>query len=139
MFTGKYPQNHGIPRNGFVLNPENVMLTQILKEAGFHTTGFLGSFALDSRFGFGRAFDNFDEDFDLTMGSEGREQNERIGESVTNSVIRHLDDTGVPENLFLFAHYFDPRCPRPTSTSSRRSRTSWVFRPRPVSTGSRTT
>ena len=41
LFTGKYPHTHGVPRNGFIVHDDNVMLAEILKEAGFATVGFL--------------------------------------------------------------------------------------------------
>jgi arylsulfatase A-like enzyme len=111
LFTGKYPHNHGTPRNGFMINKENVMLPEVLKEAGFHTAGFLGSFALDSRFDFSQGFDHYDEEFEQFIGRDGVDQNQRKAESVTDAVINYLDDKGIPANLFLFAHYFDPHGP----------------------------
>lgn len=111
LFTGKYPHTHGTPSNGFEVNADNVMLTEILKEAGFHTAGFLGSFALDSRFEFDQGFDHYDETFDRLFGTHGYEQDERSAESVTNAAIAYLDQIGTPRNLFLFVHYFDPHTP----------------------------
>ncbi|MCG3125495.1 MAG: Arylsulfatase [Phycisphaerae bacterium] len=111
LFTGTYPHTHGTPSNGFVVNADNVMLTEILKEAGFHTAGFLGSFALDSRFEFDQGFDHYDEKFDRLFGTHGYEQDERSAESVTNAAIAYLDQLGTPRNLFLFVHYFDPHTP----------------------------
>lgn len=110
LFTGKYPHHHGVPRNGFMVNAENVMWTEILKEAGFTTAGFLGSFALDSRFDFAGGFDLYDETFDILAGDPGVDQNQRRAGAVTQAVIDHLE-RGVPEHLFLFVHYFDPHQP----------------------------
>ena len=39
LFTGKYPQSHGTPRNGFVINERNEMLPEVLHEDGFATAG----------------------------------------------------------------------------------------------------
>ncbi len=111
LFTGKYPHSHGVPRNGFTVNPENVLLAEILQTAGFRTAGFLGSFALDSRFGVNRGFDAYDETFSTLMGVGGADQNQRSAAEVTDAVIRYLDQGGVPRNLFLFVHYFDPHLP----------------------------
>lgn len=111
LFTGKYPHNHGTPRNGFMINKNNIMLAELLKEAGFHTAGFLGSFALDSRFDFSQGFDHFDEEFEQFIGLDGVDQNQRSAQAVTDAVIDYLEDTGIPSNLFLFAHYFDPHGP----------------------------
>jgi arylsulfatase A-like enzyme len=111
LLTGKYPHNHGVPRNGFVINPANVMLPEILKGAGFNTAGFLGSFALDSRFDFAQGFDYFNQEFSIRVGDLGADQNQRRASEVTQSVIDYLKRNGVPRNLFLFAHYFDPHAP----------------------------
>jgi arylsulfatase A-like enzyme len=111
LFTGKYTHTHGTPRNGFRVNEHNIMLPEILKRAGFHTAGFLGSFALDSRFGFAQGFDYYDEEFDQLVGDSGADQDQRKAEAVTNAVITYIDKTGIPPHLFLFVHYFDPHKP----------------------------
>ena len=111
LFTGKYPMHHGTARNGFVVNERNSMLAEVLKEAGFRTAGFAGSFSLDSRFGFAQGFDHYDQEFDIYVGDEGADQNQRRAEHVTDAVLAYLDGEGVPDRLFLFAHYFDPHAP----------------------------
>jgi arylsulfatase A-like enzyme len=111
LLTGKYPHHHGVARNGFMVNPDNEMLAEVLAAEGFRTAGFAGSFALDSRFDFAQGFDHFDEEFDVLVGEEGADQNQRSAEAVTDAVIAYLDETGVRGRLFLFAHYFDPHRP----------------------------
>lgn len=111
LFTGKYPHSHGTPRNGFLVNRENQMLPELLKQAGFHTAAFLGSFALDSRFDFAQGFDHYDEDFDVFAGEGGADQNQRSSAAVTDAVIRYLDRIATPDRLFLFVHYFDAHQP----------------------------
>lgn len=111
LFTGTFPHTHGTSQNGFIVNSGNLMLTEILKGAGFHTAGFIGSFALDSRFHFSQGFDYYDETYEKFVGTERRTQNERSAQSVTDATIHYLEQTGVPSNLFLFVHYFDPHKP----------------------------
>ena len=77
LFTGTYPHHHGTPRNGFMVNPENEMLPEILQAEGFHTAGFAGSFALDRRFDFAQGFDHYDQEFDLLTDQAGVDQNQR--------------------------------------------------------------
>ncbi|MHC4158432.1 MAG: sulfatase [Planctomycetota bacterium] len=120
LFTGKYPHSHGTPRNGFMVNQDNVMLAEILKGADFDTIGIPGSFALDSRFSFSRGFDYYDENFDRLVGDQGAFQNERPAKSVTDTAIKYLDNNGIPRNLFLFAHYFDPHAPLTPSSPYNR-------------------
>jgi len=111
LFTGKYPHNHGTPRNGFMVNEQNVMLAEILKDAGFHTVGFAAAFALSARFAFAQGFDHYDESFDTFAEAGARGQPERDARAVTDAAIAYLDEQGVPERLFLFLHYFDPHAP----------------------------
>ena len=111
LFTGKYPHTHGVPRNGFLVHDDNVMLAEILKEAGFATAGFLGSFALHGRFNFAQGFDHFDQRFDILLDGDQIDQNQRRAAAVTDSVIAYLDERGAPPRLFLFVHYFDPHQP----------------------------
>ena len=110
LFTGKHPHTHGTPRNGFTVNHENRMLAEILAKKKFKTIGFIGSFALDSRFFIAQGFDYYDQVFD-TLSDEGDlDQDQRSGRAVTDAVIRYLDED-LPPRLFLFVHYFDPHLP----------------------------
>ncbi len=111
LLTGKYPHTHGAARNGFIVPDDNVMLAEILKETGFRTAAFLASFALDKRFNFAQGFEHFDQTFDMLVGHLGADQNQRRAQAVTDAVIDYLDREGVPQNLFLFVHYFDPHTP----------------------------
>ena len=111
LFTGKHPHHHGTPRNGFMVNRANAMLAEVLQRQGFHTAGFVGSFALDSRFDFAQGFDHYDEDLYIHVGDGGADQDQRSSTMVTDAVIKYLDQIDTPERLFLFAHYFDPHQP----------------------------
>jgi len=111
LFTGKYPHTHGVPRNGFIVHDDNVMLPEVLKEAGFTTAGFLGSFALHSRFNFAQGFDYLDERFEIFLDGDEIDQNQRRAAAVTDAVLAYLDEHGIPPRLFLFVHYFDPHQP----------------------------
>ncbi len=111
LMTGNYPHHHGTPRNGFLVNEKNEMLAEILTDAGFHTAGFAGSFALDSRFGFAQGFAHYDESWDVLVAPGGADQNQRSAARVTDSVLEHVDASEIPERLFIFAHYFDPHAP----------------------------
>lgn len=111
LFTGNYPQTHGVPRNGFTVDDANVTLAETLAENGFTTAGFAASFALSARFGIAQGFQRYDESFDREGGVGGRMQNERDAASVTDAVLGYLDERPVPQRLFLFVHYFDAHAP----------------------------
>jgi arylsulfatase len=111
LFTGLYPRRHGVARNGFMVNDQNVTLAEVLGGAGFHTAGFIGSFALDQVFDFDQGFDVWNQDFEIEFDPERADQNQRRAEAVTDAVLAHLDRVGSEERLFLFAHYFDVHSP----------------------------
>jgi len=108
LLTGKYPHHHGVPRNGFMVNLLNEMLPEILGESGFVTAGFAGSFVLSDAFDFAQGFDHYDEDLESYVDAK---HSQRRAEDVTDAIIEYLDETGVPDRLFLFAHYYDPHRP----------------------------
>lgn len=112
LMTGSWPHTHGVARNGFVVHEDNVMLAEILRSAGFHTAGVLGSFALESRFRFDQGFDHYDEHFDVLVGAAGADQNQRRGDRVTRAALEHVDRVmHEVQRLFLFVHYFDTHAP----------------------------
>ena len=123
IMTGCYPHTHGVPRNGFMVDRRNVMLAELLADAGFHTAGFLGSFALESLFDFDQGFDAFDEDFDLMAFADedvGRDQNQRTADRVTDAVLAHVESVEA-DRMFLFVHYFDAHQPyEPPADFARR-------------------
>lgn len=115
IFTGTYPQTHGVARNGFVVNPANETLAELFSEAGWATGAVLGSFALESRFGLDQGFDRFDENFDLQIGvtadrTLSRDQNQRQAGGVTTAALAQFAQVQ-DERSFHFVHYFDPHVP----------------------------
>jgi hypothetical protein len=110
IMTGLYPHTHGVVRNGFTLSAENETLAQILKRSGFRTAAFLGSFALDRRFGFDRGFDVFDETFDIALDARNFDQDQRRAAAVTDAALSWVEKAP-REPAFLFVHYFDAHVP----------------------------
>lgn len=127
LMTGSWPHTHGVVRNGFTVHPDNRMLAELLREVGFHTAGFLGSFALESRFDFDQGFDVYDEEFPILVGEDTSDQNQRLAEDLTRAALKHVervkDDA---DRLFLFLQYFDPHAPYGPPVSEGRTRTTMV-------------
>lgn len=117
LVTGTYPRTHGVPRNGFVLPRELTTLAERLGAAGFWCAAFLGSFALDARFGFDQGFDHFDQRFDIGVGALGADQDQRSSDAVVGATLAHVDLVRARRGfaregrLFLFVHLFDPHAP----------------------------
>ena len=113
ILTGLYPPGHGVRENvGYTLDPGIPTLAEVLSGGGWTTAGFVSAFVLDSRWGIGRGFDHYFDDFDLAefdtpnLGSVQRSGDVTIGEAV-----RWLD--GRPRNapFFLWLHLYDPHDP----------------------------
>jgi arylsulfatase A-like enzyme len=114
IFTGRSPRSHGVPRNGFVVNPANLTLAELLGEAGFDTLAVIGSFALESMFGLDQGFARYDEEFGLEYSPGLYDQNQRRAGAVTDRALQLLDGSlgqASDRRVFLFAHYFDAHAP----------------------------
>ena len=108
LFTGRYPRTHGVPRNGFLLNDRNTTLAEILKQQGYHTAGFVASFALNRRYNLHQGYDLWD---DAYQGKTAGLENQRSAERVTDAALAHVDGQTAPAPVHLFVHYYDPHRP----------------------------
>lgn len=111
MFTGLYPQDHGVRYNLlFRLGPEALTLAEVLSAEGFATGGFPATFILDTRFGLNQGFE--------TYADAPRPDDDRT--SHRTAIMRHASD-GVdlaldwlstqPEKAFVWLHFYDPHWP----------------------------
>lgn len=109
MLTGLYPAEHGLLRNGQVLDPALPRLSTVLSTAGYHTAAFMGAHVMDSRFAFDLGFDVFDAKM------RGPNAHERPAEEVVSRAIEWLES--VPEGpRFLWVHVYDPHRPFESTT-----------------------
>jgi tetratricopeptide (TPR) repeat protein len=92
-----------VHENGRYLSEKVPLLAEQMKSAGYRTAAFVSAFALARRFGLGRGFDVYDEDF-----GNGRE--ERTAKETTDRVVDYLGRQS-PQPLFLWVHYYDPHYP----------------------------
>jgi arylsulfatase A-like enzyme/tetratricopeptide (TPR) repeat protein len=113
IMTGTYPPRHGIRENvGYFLGDSQPTIAESLKGGGRETGGFVSAFVLDSRWGIGRGFDRYFDDFDLSefenpnLGSVQRPGNETVAEAV-----RWLDAREQGSPFFLWLHLYDPHDP----------------------------
>ena len=63
MLTALQPWEHGVTRNGQVLEERFATVAEVLREAGFATGAVVASFPVAARFGFAQGFDVFSDDF----------------------------------------------------------------------------
>jgi arylsulfatase A-like enzyme/Flp pilus assembly protein TadD len=116
IMTGLYPPGHGVRDNvGTVLDERYPTLAELLAKAGWATGGFVSSFVLDRRWGIGRGFDHYFDDFDLrgmetastaNMGSVQRDGAETVAAAVT-----WLDKRPADQPFFVWLHLYDPHEP----------------------------
>ena len=112
LLTGTYPQTHGVPRNGYVLDPANLTLAEVLSHADFATLAAVGAFPLAGAFGLGQGFEHYDDT--LGHAPEGAGYAERDAAAVTDAALALVDgelERRPERRLFLFVHYFDAHAP----------------------------
>jgi arylsulfatase A-like enzyme len=113
MFTGLYPQDHGVRYNiQFRLGPDAVTLAEVLKDAGFATAAFPASFIVGEKYGLSQGFDTWAEPPDP---KEAENVVSRIAvmrpaeEGVELAMEWLAAHTG--EKTFAWLHFYDPHGP----------------------------
>ncbi len=113
ILTGVYPPRHGVRENvGYVL-PEGVpTLAERLHSAGYATAGFVSAFVLDGRWGIGRGFDHFFDEFDpASLEGANLASAQRDGAETTAAAIAWLEARPTDQPFFLWLHLYDPHDP----------------------------
>ncbi len=121
MFTSLYPITHQFKKNGARLSEDYTTLAEYLNASGYHTAAVMGSFVLNSKFGFAQGFEFFDDKFEFSTATcrrerwggipvdEGFDQRANI---TTQKAINFLQTYSQKDRpFFLFVHYFDPHSP----------------------------
>jgi choline-sulfatase len=114
MLTGRLP-----PRHGVRINAEQRLgasagstLGEVLGGAGYTTAAFVSTFVLDSRFGIGRGFANYDDHVDEARGSSfAARPLERKASVTTDAYLGWLDTQTPDAKLFAWIHYYDAHAP----------------------------
>lgn len=107
IMTGKIPPSHGVHDNGYVVDNNNLMLAELLKDNGFITGAVIGAFVMDSQFGLNQGFDYYNDDFLESRQISSFAYIERNAEEVTSFATSWLKENKKKKS-FLFIHYFDP-------------------------------
>jgi arylsulfatase A-like enzyme len=125
LFTGLPPWQHGVTRNGQTLVDEHVTVAECLQRAGFATSALVASYPLHPRFGLDQGFEQYETDFDQSLGRGQWEGHElggarfyRLADPVTDRALSLLD-TSRASKQFLWLHYFDPHDPYGDTTNKR--------------------
>jgi len=111
LFTSTYPFSTGVEDNGIPLKFAAASLAAVLKNAGYRTGAFVGSFVLDRRFGLSRGFEVYDSPFDLHKETAtGAVERKRPGAQVAEAATRWLERNS-DGPFFLFLHLYDLHLP----------------------------
>lgn len=106
-FTGLDPHGHGVPRNGFELDPSLPTLGERFAAAGYQTIGVVGASVLAAETGISRGFSTWDEHFSADLGP----REERRADEVTDRALELWAQRDPDRPSLLFVHYFDAHSP----------------------------
>jgi len=99
MFTGRYPDQHGVLHNGYVLPDGEQTLAEILNGQGYQTAGFVGVRLLGLQSGIGQGFDDFDAPI---------EKVQRRARMVVDPAIEWLESADPQSPVLMWVHLYDP-------------------------------
>lgn len=111
MLTGTYPIDNGVRDNGsFRLEEDKETLAELFRRAGYHTGAFVGSFALDSRFGLDQGFEVYDDYYGDSSAFNDFSISERPADAVVAPALEWIE--GLRDGRwFAFVHLYDPHSP----------------------------
>lgn len=121
LFTGLYDSAHGLIDDFLKLSPSSTTLAEILKDAGYATSGFFGGPYLAPLFGFGKGFDDYvncmatldveldqsSDDFRAELKKVGRASRSDVtGPRTLEAVSAYLQEMA-ERPAFFFVHLWD--------------------------------
>jgi arylsulfatase A-like enzyme/cytochrome c-type biogenesis protein CcmH/NrfG len=112
ILTALYPPAHGVRDNGtYVLAQDRLTLAEVLKQHGYTTAAFVGSFILDHRFGLAQGFDVYDDRITQDPSQLENLDAERNATAVDAAFAKWLDTYEQKAPVFLWIHLYDPHAP----------------------------
>ena len=106
FLTGLNPPGHAVRGFfGYRLSERAETLAQRLQREGYRTSAFVGSDALNPRYGLDRGFEVYDAQFERKIGGWPRGDHRRAGSETTQRALKWLRQAGRP--FLVFVHYFD--------------------------------
>ncbi len=112
MMTSLYPLTHGIRDNGTARLPDRYStLTEVLKNQGYQTAAFVGSFVLDRRFGLNQGFDVYDDRIPSDPRVLEKPEAERNADAVYSAFSEWFARASKKQPFFVWIHFYDPHAP----------------------------
>ncbi|MCS5619370.1 MAG: sulfatase-like hydrolase/transferase [Myxococcota bacterium] len=112
LMTGLSPWQHGVSRNGLVLDGKYTTLAEIYSQNDYRTGAVVSSFPVHRTFGFEQGFEKFDDVFEIVVTQEWsgklvpKGAFYTLGDSITSKALSMIDELAGPRQFFWF-HYFD--------------------------------
>jgi len=115
LFTSLQPTSHGVmddphfsggeapgPLVADILSEDLTTIAEIFASKGFRTAAFVSNPWMDTRFGFGQGFEDYDDTFARWSAP---------GTAVSEAALNWLNELGSDERFFLYLHYVDSHLP----------------------------
>jgi len=111
LMTALHPPEHGLVTNGRGrLPPDITTLAEVLREGGYETGAFIGSFVLHQKFGLHRGFQVYDDDLSNTVPTPNGMHRQRDGSDVVTAALKWLRlERRKP--FFCWVHLYDAHAP----------------------------
>lgn len=119
LFTGLYPPHHGVRDNADApLDRTTPVLAEMLRQRGFQTAAFVGSFVLARDRGLARGFDLYRD----VQGSDahGERRRRRPGNEVVDEAVAWIDRLK-SQRFCLWIHLYDAHAPQALPLTFRRA------------------
>ncbi|MCI0617258.1 sulfatase-like hydrolase/transferase [bacterium] len=112
MLTGRLPIGHGVRDNaGFILDPGETTLAEVLKGMGYATGAFVSAFVLDSRWQLNQGFDMYYDNFNIAQFQDVNPGDIQRRAEDTEIEAGHWLDANKDHKFFAWVHYYDPHDP----------------------------
>ncbi len=111
IFSGRLPFEHGVRDNiGFAVKADERLLSERLRERGYHTAGVVSAYVLRKEVGLDRGFDLYDSELPIASPELSFGQVQRDGAESLARAERWLAEQTGPR-VFLFLHLYEPHTP----------------------------
>ena len=111
LFTGLYPEEHGLRTNGRGrLDSSLTTLATLLQRQGYDTGAFVASFVLDSKFGLDQGFHQYDDEFSGDEPAHDALHRQRHAEHVIDKALEWLSQKRA-KPFCCWVHLYDPHAP----------------------------
>ncbi len=112
IFTGLYPQNHGVRNNGMFTVPVDVeSLAEVYSSEGYATGAFISAEVLNHKYGLDKGFDLFDDDLTKSRKLGKSTVPSRRGNQTLENALAWLEGIDPDKPVFMWVHLYDPHAP----------------------------